>query len=322
MRFDWLRFCSGHNISYVTAGPNTAKSHISIRCPWCGSADPSQHMGLSLDLRRPAWGCLRDPRHRGVDPARLVARLLAVSEPQARALVVAAATPPTEEFEAAVDALRQENVQPLYRPPAAVQMPRQFHPVCRGAYGVRFVEYLDRERGFGADAVDVAAHYGLYYCLVGDFAWRLLFPITNSGGVLVGWTGRDIRPNATLRYRTSDGMGGMLLQFPAEGRRILVVCEGPLDALKLDWFGREHGVRAVAIMGLGLSRGRMAVVELLRQQTNVMWIAYDADAEARALSDADMLNACVLRLPAGRKDPAEMTPYQVKMLLRSITSCV
>ncbi len=74
-RFDWLSFIKAHKIPYVTSGPNTAKNHISIKCCWCGNDDPSEHLGLSLNENAPAWGCLRNQKHRGQNVMFLVQKL-------------------------------------------------------------------------------------------------------------------------------------------------------------------------------------------------------------------------------------------------------
>ena len=42
-------------IPYVTTGPNVARGHFAIKCPFCGEADPSEHLGIEESTGR--WGC-------------------------------------------------------------------------------------------------------------------------------------------------------------------------------------------------------------------------------------------------------------------------
>src|SRR5688572_2948962 len=78
---DWVEFFKANMIDYVTRGPNTKRGEVSVNCPWCAGDDPSHHLGINLT--KAAYGCLRNPEHRGKRPAGLIAALLGCSFSQA-----------------------------------------------------------------------------------------------------------------------------------------------------------------------------------------------------------------------------------------------
>lgn len=314
-RFDWHGFLVRHGVPFVTSGPNTSRGNISIKCPWCGSADPSEHLGLSLEVTNPVWGCLRNSRHRGRSPVRLVAKLLRVRYNIAVSLVEQDA-PLVDDFDAAIERLRGVGEEPLkskYKP--KVVYPDSFRHLLDGVYGKRFITYLE-SRGFH-NAQDVAEQYELFYCLVGDFAWRLIFPVTTDDGLLVGWTGRDIRDGAKLRYRASDDLGKNELLTFDDLNDVVVVVEGPLDALKVDYYGRSFGISSVATMGTAVTVGQKRLLSDISKKTPT-YILFDSGAEAQSLVLAEEVGAKWLPLPPGIGDPGEMDQKMVTKFLRNI----
>jgi hypothetical protein len=311
MRFDWKKFCDRRHITYVTSGPNTAKGNISIRCPFCGSADKSQHMGLSLTASDPVWGCFRNTRHRGRDPSRLIARLLNITYAAAKSIVEYEG-PTTDDFDAAVDRLRnngQATTAPKKR--NEVVMPGLFRRMGTGFYAERFYKYL-AARGFDdvPRLVQTYSVYDLRYCIVGPYAWRIIFPIYAAGeGELVGWTGRSIDAKATPRYLTSDNFDkNVLLDFGGiTTDDYVIVCEGPFDALKVDYYGPAFGVRAVATLGTAVTPMQTQALRVLRGHVRGMSILFDYDAIAQALDLANELDVSAAILPDGIKDPGEFT---------------
>ena len=303
-----------YHIPYITSGPNTARGNVSVRCPWCGSADPSEHLGLSLNVNNPVWGCLRNAKHRGRSPVRLVAKLLHLSYGAATELVDCAA-PPVDDFDAAIEKLRGGEDEPIRtkrRP--RLELPKTFRRLFDGSYGQRFIDYLSG-RGFH-DVLDVSHRYDLFYSLVGDFAWRLIFPVVQDG-ILIGWTGRDIREGAKLRYRASDDLGkDVLLSFHRLTDYVIVV-EGPVDALKIDYYGREFGVGGVATMGTAVTEKQKRLITDIAKVVPTS-ILFDAGAEAQSLSLANETGARWLSLPSGFKDPGEIDRKTISKFLSKI----
>lgn len=316
-RFDWHQFLIRHHISFVVSGPNVAKNNVAIKCPWCGSADQSEHLGISLDVNNPVWGCFRNAAHRGRSPVRLISKLLRISY-NAATLFVEQSAPLIDDFDAAVDRLRSGYVTQSNKKSSrnvAVEYPKTFRRLLDGSYGKRFIDYL-AYRGFHAPK-DVAEQYDLRYCLVGDYAWRLIFPVMD-GNSLIGWTGRDIRDGARLRYRASDALGkDVLLSFGGALSKIVVVVEGPLDALKVDYYGKTFGVRGIATMGAAVTdRQRTFLSSLVRRVP--VFILFDSDAISQSLSLASEVGARWLALPSGIKDPGEMSSKVITMFLSNL----
>jgi hypothetical protein len=99
--------------------------------------------------------------------------------------------------------------------------------------------------------------HGLCYATTGRFKGRIIFPIEKDG-VLQTYTGRTVYADEDLRYKTlsqdpekeehpaSGPVSDFLLWHDdiAEGGKVLVLCEGPFDALKVRTLGRGHGIYA------------------------------------------------------------------------------
>jgi hypothetical protein len=64
---DWRQLLTDNRVPFIERGPNVKRGEINIRCPFCGSADPSYHMGLNLDSGW--WSCWRNKdQHSGKSP--------------------------------------------------------------------------------------------------------------------------------------------------------------------------------------------------------------------------------------------------------------
>lgn len=325
MRFDWLKFCTRNRVPFVTHGPNVAQGHLGIKCPWCGHADKSEHMGLKLDVRDPVWGCFRNAQHRGRHPGRLIARLLNISFASA-ARMVEAELINVDDMEGAVAAMQQDSPETAPERGRPTGMPPEFRLLGEqpeNRYERRFLAYL-AGRGFGSlsDAADVASAYALRYALTGEQAWRIIFPVPTQDGSLAGWTGRDIRSGATLRYKASDGLGkDVLLTFHHHLRPMdtLAICEGPMDALKLDAFGASLGLCAVATMGTAFTVGQIAALTHLAKRMRRVWAIFDEDALAQNMYLTDQVpGAQWHKLPDGVEDPGALSPAAALSLCEAL----
>jgi hypothetical protein len=149
--FDWQTFLREHRIAFITQGANVKRGELNIKCPFCGSADPSQHMGLNLDT---GWySCWRNrAQHSGKSPVRLIMALLRVPYHRARELAgLGEAYVDPEGFDAlAARLLRSEGMTGR---PAEVRrrklfMDESFEPIRNHGRTRKAYEYLRDERGF------------------------------------------------------------------------------------------------------------------------------------------------------------------------------
>lgn len=344
IRFDWKVFCERNGIAYVERGPNTARGHISIKCPLCAD-DPSEHMGLYVeDPGNPKWGCFRDSTHRGKNPVRLVKALLQCSDQYARALVENETSGVIDDYEAAILKMRgveTKEEKAAARPRKPPKFPVEIKPLAGdGSYAQMFYRYLRKERGFDEPEA-VAGKYDLHYALSGYFAKRLIIPIF-LGGKLASWTGRDVTGHAMLRYSTlsddpkeaaDQGSEPALVNIKTilmqqdrllEGGRTLVIVEGPLDFLKADFYNPYPADVAVTCLFGKPTTGQAPVIaRIAKKYEQVAW-GLDVDAWTdimRLIPEYEEMSGrrnFWHQFPQGVDDPGEMTPEEVQEWLVTV----
>ncbi len=327
--FDWQRFLSGRGVPFVTSGPNTKRGNISVRCPWCGDADPSQHMGISL--RGEGWGCLRNRTHRGRSRAKLIAALLHCSLEEAHRLAGTDAPSPTAldpDFGAEIAALLGVEVEKKEKP-APVLLP-EFKPM-RHYTGLRSYtglvatawDYL-ADRGFlMREAEWLARHYDLHFASLGDFRYRIVIPIYSDRGELLTWTARTVVPDEPQRYKTlltkksKQPITSTLLDLQnlvnVVGGRALVICEGPFDGIRISTFGHDQGIWGTCLFGLNISDSQVLLLERLSRQFEQLVLLLDPDAsmETMRIQEALLpLHVRVAQIPEGVKDPGALSRNQ------------
>lgn len=308
-------------MDFITDGPNVKRNEINVKCPFCGPRDPSYHMGL-----HPAglWACWRNDQHSGSNPSYLIRRLLGVSPEVAKALVAdrGKTASPIEE-------LRARN-RDLELSSSTLLMPQRFpDEFRRPRKGDRFWSYLER-RGFD-DVRAVVRDYDLRCAMSGPQKLRVIFPIKINGS-LVGWSGRAVG-GSQAKYKTwpagDEAIGPHVVynqDQAAEGGIVLVIVEGPLDALKLDFYGRDLGVRSVGLMGLNFSPGKLELIGDLADGFDRVGVLLDPEARRQALSGRGALSFLPRRslVPgrflAGWEDPGALTPRAARNLAAALTA--
>lgn len=323
--FDWRRFLDENGVDYVETGPNVKTGELNIACPFCGD-DPSHHLGMNPE--NGFWSCWRDPAHASKYPQRLIHALLRCTWAEACRLAGL-----DGEAQAPVGSLSdlKARIQKLSagRKPLAIEeqeWARGIHRVGeRPSADHPFAVYLHR-RGFDVDDHEtIVRRYGLRCARTGDFAMRLIFPIYFRKK-LIGWTGRDITNRSRIRYKAHpEGpiVRNVLFNFDnaAKGGRVLVLVEGPMDAVKLDFYGREYGVHAVALMGSVLTAPKLVQLAALRQRYDACVLLLDRDAFAKALvmrRHLGLVGATLGRLPDGVDDPGELAPQAARRYARAL----
>lgn len=330
--FDWQRFLTQRRIEFVERGPNVARGEINIRCPWCGDADPSQHLGINLS--NGYWSCRRNPRlHGGESPVRLIQALAHCSFEEAKRL----AGVRTIEVEHD-DSVFGDHVKLLTGGKSggdrasqrSLELLSEFKPLSNSGRGRMFVDYLV-SRGYMYEEVEELSElYDLHYATRGPFAYRIIIPV-RVAGQLLSWTGRALSGRALVRYKTLsvDPDKAAASRLPValaptsdtllgydylDSGRVLAVCEGPFDAMRVNFFGRSSGISATCLFGKGISSTQINLLDKIVDRFTKRYLLLDNDASLDALSITSVLSYLqfkVLRLPAGVKDPAELEPQQI-----------
>jgi hypothetical protein len=313
---DWVAFLEANHIDFVTSGSNTRRGQISIRCPWCGPDDPSQH--LSISLTKDAFGCWRNAKHAGRKPYSLVAALLGCSFSQARLIVGQHSAADPETLEQAIMALGG-SAQPVQRDELPSQLPPEFRQIKPTGLTGRFWRYLEG-RGFD-DVSTLIEQYDLLCCQHGRWKDRIIIPIQQSNGELAGWTARAIQPTIHAPRYLSSSAAIKTVVFNEHdlrhGGETLFVTEGPFDAIKVDYYGAPHGHRATCTFGVNPTAGQLAALQALIPKYDKVRVLFDSEALGSALSLCDSLpgaNVQIAMLPSGVKDPGLLTAKQVLQL--------
>lgn len=325
--FDWLPLLQRQGIEYVESGPNVKRGEVNIRCPWCGSADPSKHLGISLSSGFYSCWRARD-RHSGKSPVRLLMALLRVSYGEARDIAgLGDDYVDPEGFSAMAARLLRPSLAPAAATPEAseLRMRDEFLAISSVGRTRRHYEYL-LERKFDDRAIRLLGdRYGLRGAVSGDYASRVVVPYT-AGGRLVTWTARAIAPSR-IRYMDLSVVESIVpvkdvlfnADLAAEHGDVLVLVEGPFDALKIDAFGSAHGVRAVAMSTNSISEAQAyALAELAPAFSQVLAMMDNKTGYGSADSMRIKRNLAFLRglrtcpVPFGKGDAGDLSRAEVE----------
>lgn len=310
---NWVEFLTDNHIPYVTRGPNTKRGEVSVRCPWCGEDDPSEHLGISLAGE--AWGCHRNASHRGKGPLRLVQALLGCSFAQAKLIIGQFGAADPEALNQALAALlaHPEAPKAATGPIKGLTLPPECRTISQTGTMSRYWEYL-YDRGFD-DPDRLASNYILKGCVTGRWKDRLIIPVYQSKE-LVAWTGRALtNPIIAPRYLSSSEIIKTAIYNEdelLEGGKVLFITEGPFDALKIDWYGFSLGARATCVFGTSITIDQIALLRILSQMFDKVVLLLDDDAIETSFNTIEWLpKATIGTLPEGVSDPGAMTRDQV-----------
>jgi len=325
--FDWRAFLDRAGVYFVE---KEGGQNIYTKCPFCGIDDPSEHLGINVDATSQYlgfWGCWRAETHKGRSPVALVSAILRCSGMDARKIVAEGATAslsPISELEAQLNALGTKPArQPIAMP---ATLPEQFSALKdKFRYRGRFFKYL-RGRGFARDElVAVSEAYNLQGAVTGHFRDRIIFPFYKDEE-LIGWTARAIVP-AKQRYDTyfeSDEAPAFIFNCDCayEPAETLIIVEGPIDAVKMDFYGRAHGARTCGLLGRNLNAAKVQEIAYVADEFERIVLLLDADARAVALQLKRELTwigkeVVIIDMLDDVEDPGEMHRHQVEQLLAS-----
>lgn len=331
--FDFVAFCNKRGIEYITSGVNKkASDACNINCPFCSdenNPDPSFHLGVHES--KPYWSCWRNRRHRGKTLHRLVMRLVNVSRREAADIL---GEKDNWLQEGAFDALA-ENPEAIFSNSGIEQVSKSLElpPEIKEIKGFRstrqFNRYLE-SRGYHSNHIDeLIARYQFHYSLDGMWSGRLILPIYLDYR-LIGWTGRSILKNANLRYMSLSEKHGALMSIKDTvfnfdelldtGGDTLCITEGPFDAIKVDFYGAELGLRATCLFSKALRDPQVLLLSELAAEYKRILILLDSEEVDTSMITAAKLDflRCPVEigtLPRNVKDPGDLSPHSVYSLV-------
>lgn len=339
---DWRTLLTERRIPFIERGANVKRGELNVACAFCGSADPSKHLGINLQTGY--WACWRNGEHRGKSPVRLLMRLLNVSHGEALEIAgLDDSYVDPDGFTALVQRMRQrrDSTAEAVAEVPRLRMPQDFLPLAQSGLTRRHWDYLDN-RWF--DPHQLATEYGVCCGVYDEWKSRAIFPYYEEGE-LVTWTGRACGP-AEIRYRDLEqkarpGYTGPVARVPAKqtlfnhdamksGGHWLFLVEGPVDALKLDAYGKEHGCRAVALSTATISAEQLARLDVYAQDFENIGVMMDMASELHVVHSMRMKSQLsglkkrthVLRVPHGRKDAGELKAREVHHFCQNVFNYV
>ncbi len=311
---DWRSLLDSHSIEYVERGPHTSHGNLQINCPFCPN-DQTHHMGISL--RDGFFNCWDNENHRGRSPVRLIQALLQCSRLQAESLANSQVILPLDNFAAVIASLSQETIKTEDKVEHVV-FPPNIRTIVDKGMGRRFIDYLVTRDYTREEAKHLCEVYWLMYAITGPFAYRIIIPIEMEDGI-VTWTGRDITGTSETRYKTlskeesrcsiKEALFGYKSLIEDNTAHTLIVCEGPFDALRVDFFGYPFGIRGTCLFGLQASDTQISLLTTLSDKFKYKYICLDAGAivlQLHLLRKLEFLGFKGLTLPQSYKDPGEL----------------
>ena len=325
MTFKWLDFLKSNSVSYVTFGPNTKQGEVSIKCPMC-SDDPSEHLGINLDTS--FWACWRNATHRGRKPYRLISSLLNCSYAHARLIVDQYSITDTDDFNN-LDVNFDKPKEDILKP-EGLHFPEEFKKIKNIGTGKRFYHYL---RGRGFDNVkNLAFVYNLHYCTTGDWKDRIIIPVYENWE-LATWTARAIaHTEKAPRYKTlsvnEEGPYKALINInetiflydQLTGGDLLFITEGPIDAMKIDFYGYPYNTSGTCLFTSSISTSQVYLISEVSKGYKSTILLLDPEAIQQQLEIQDILARYGVKigtLEPGIEDPGAMSKKQVLKLINS-----
>jgi DNA primase len=170
--------------------------------------------------------------------------------------------------------------------------------------------------------MNVGMIYNLKCCTTGRWKDRLIFPVYQSGK-LVAWTGRALgNPVNAPRYLSTSNLIKSAIFNEDElilGGDTLFITEGPVDALKVDYYGRDLGGRATCVFGTSITIDQISILKQVSKAFTSVVLLFDPEAVETAFDMSEWLpQATVGQVPAGVEDPGALTKDQVASLVRGL----
>ena len=323
-------------IHFITSGPNVKRGNLAIKCPFCGPADPSQHMGIDPDTGY--WACWRNSEHRGKSPVRLLMRALGMGYAEAREICgLGEDYVDPDGFSAFMNKLRMPSVMDMG--PTHLEMPQDAVPITSESVRTRrhFAYLASGDRCFDIRHIPmVVSQFNLCASLEDRWKDRILIPYYEDHK-LVAWTARAIG-HASIRYKDLSLEECLVpikhtlfnAQVMYRKARGLLLVEGPFDAIKADYHGKRYQIRSVALSTATLSDQQL--YRLSEHAKNFDWIGIclDQSSKLQALASTKMVGKLshlktpirTIKLPEtwASKDFGGATDHEAMTFLRELAN--
>jgi len=303
---------NSYGIHYKLRGNNVADGNINVKCPFCGSADPSEHMGINLE--NGYWGCWRNSSHSGKDLSYLISVLIGCTKQIARELLGQQSPTDLNDLQDKVSSLGKKTLIDMEE--SKVSFPGSFQPITKNKPYKIFWSYL-LKRGFLEDDIPyIIDRYNLSGCIIGKYAYRIILPYYDKDK-LIGWTGRAVG-KSDLRYFSSGPEIKEVLyneqNLPEKGLYVYIV-EGPFDCLKIDMYGSP----CVAISGLSITTVQAKKLRMLSKRFTEVRCLLDSGALSTAVKLSSIIPGIkILQLPEEFSDPGELPAEDITSILSTL----
>jgi hypothetical protein len=314
-------FLRKNRIPYIDHGVNVKKGEINLKCPFCLD-DPSMHLGV--DENRLLFSCWRNSKHRG----RLHKLIMVLAR-----CSFAAACEMLGQNALWFDKTQFDN---FMNDPAGFFTDTKEQKTLKADYPFKdysdnipllYRNYLTDDRGFFSKHLPTLfKDYSLQYCTEGRYARRIIIPIFIRQE-LVTFTARAVVDNP-VRYLTLSEKDGAiesiketLFNFDDAEGEVLFVCEGPFDALKLDFYGKKLGARATCIFGKNIKPMQTLLLDEMSERFDRIVLLLDSTEFDTMLSVQRLISfikkpVIIGTLPEGVGDPGELSIMQCKSLVK------
>lgn len=256
---------------YMNPRKGSKENEVWVQCPFCN--DDKYRMGINVAsglahcFRSSCEWKTSDRRHL----FRELAKLLNISERM-------------DDIRRAENKPKKEKKEKVSY--AKCQLPVEYEPLINyddsDIAACRAMKYV-LDRGITSEQIK---KYRLGFCVTGDYAWRIIFPITFRGK-LKAFTGRDFSglPDIDPKYRNSPGPK-FLFNIPRNKQKKCILVEGPIDKLAVERAIDKYDV--LGRLGAGLTKNVMR--ELLSYDEIILWPDPDRGGIELTISAAQSLD--------------------------------
>ena len=284
---------------------------IHATCPWCG-----KYGSFYVSIKKGHYIC-HSCEAKGLHLVGVVAQIEGITWRQAREQIIKSEITfrrheTSESLLEKIRALRPED-DDGYNPEnekVKVKLPDGFNPVYDSKRKDKWMAplYLAERK----IKKSTARAWGMGYCNHGKYSHRLIIPVRCDNGF--SFTARGMESDMYPRYLNPPAADNSRLLLGWDQiikGKDLVLCEGPLDAVRL-W---QHGIQAVSLMGKVLHPDQIAMLFTLPPDTGITIMLDPEEAEAPYKAALNLIcrfdNVYIAKLPMG-VDPGDSTKEQAQ----------